>query len=811
MILYSHPNKPLVKHLEEVADNCRRVVYERVLFKDKKEVLTTIAYIMGAFHDIGKGTSYFQHYLLSPEHEVIGPKSHALISALFVKEVVKRYLAQTDLNTFEQQLFTHFAFTGVKRHHGSLENFDNELCNITGELQAELKKQIAVFHEPETESIIRHFLAPLGMHYAFADFKAYIQSEKYPDDLYDFYDEEIKIGDIFEGLSAATKMNYFYFHQLLFGVLLLSDKRDVILENERHAAKPVINDDVVDVFRKKKEFDTPKNDLDKRKNEALSDALAHLQNVFLKDKHIYSLTLPTGLGKTITSFAVALAMKKKLNLPHQRLIVIIPFTSIIDQNFEVYRDILDTDNSDMLLKHHHLAEPTYKMADDDVTKTDKNKSLDAKKSQFLIETWQSEVVITTSVQLLNSIFSNDKSLLMKLPNLANAIVILDEVQTINYAYWQLVKKTFQTIGRCYNCYFIMMSATQPLIFTPDEEITELIPDYEKYFKLFNRTKIINRTENEISLSDFVGAVSDYLAENTRKDILIIFNTKAHSKKCFEILRETIDMTANDVYYLSTLITPFERKKIIALIKTKSEKRKIIVSTQLVEAGVDISVDTVFRALAPIDSIIQAAGRANRYDEKSQQGEVYIYEISEMIKATRLIYGSDLILKTKNVLKSVSVIEEKDYLALIKNYFKEVKKQSDSHLSVYLEGIENFNFKDVGKFSLIEERATDSVFLQLNVEAKKVWDEFTDIFNQPDTVMNMYEKKQAFTKIKSRFYDYVINIPIPIPKLKENIDFDSEKQYGFYLSELQQPTRFYDYDAHNFSKNTGYKSMTALSF
>ena len=131
-------------------------------------------------------------------------------------------------------------------------------------------------------------------------------------------------------------------------------------------------------------------------------------------------------------------------------------------------------------------------------------------------------------------------------------------------------------------------------------------------------------------SDFINDIIIYLSANVEKDILIILNTKKHSKQCFEELRNFINSEFEDIYYLSTMITPWERKFIIKLIKLKSAKRKIIVSTQLIEAGVDISVDVVFRAMAPIDAIIQASGRANRYDEKGCVCEVFIHEIQESI-------------------------------------------------------------------------------------------------------------------------------------------------------------------------------------
>jgi len=140
---------------------------------------------------------------------------------------------------------------------------------------------------------------------------------------------------------------------------------------------------------------------------------------------------------------------------------------------------LATNDTNVLLKNHHLTEPTYKQNDEE-------RSPD--KSQSVIETWQSEVVVTTFVQLLDSIFSNDKSLLMKLPNLANSIIILDEIQTVSYEHWQLIKNTFEVLGEMYHCYFILMSATQPLIFLPEKEIIEIVPNYEEYFKFFNRTR-----------------------------------------------------------------------------------------------------------------------------------------------------------------------------------------------------------------------------------------------------------------------------------------------------------------------------------
>lgn len=804
MTLYSHPQKPLIKHLEEVAQSCLSFFQKNQhVFANSnlKDVLKDLAFICGAFHDIGKGTKFFQHYLLSPEHEQIGPKNHALISALFVKEFAKAYLKESSLSNFEISLFAHFVFTGVKRHHGKLKNFEKEF-DITNKSN-ELQEQIHSFREAEVVEILHHFQTKIAVNYSWQHFKDYIISRSYENDMLDFYMDEFTWGD-YDTVSPTTKISYFYAHQLLYSCLLFADKTDVILQ-ESPQAKAALEDNLVQRFREEKGFETARTELDDKKNQAYYEAIINLEKVFSPQQHIYSLTLPTGLGKTITSFAVALKIKKLLGADDTKLIVAIPFTSIIDQNFEVYKQIINSENTNLLLKHHHLAEPSYKINED---------VCDPDKSQFLIETWQAQVVVTTFVQLIDSIFSNDKSKLLKIPNLVNSIIILDEVQTIPYHYWQLLKSVLEFLGETFNCYFIFMSATQPLIFNPEivisgkKEIQEIIPAYKNYFKYFNRTKLVNKTDTELSLDAFIEEVFIYLDNNPTKDTLVIINTKKQCLYCFEQLAGRIETDKTEIHYLSTLITPFERKNIIKRIKEKkSGKQQVIVSTQLIEAGVDLSVDTVFRTLAPIDAIIQAAGRANRYNEKGALGgTIFLYQIKEIARATSLIYGSDLIQKTKNVLKGIKEIDECDYLQLIENYFKEVKVQSDNFHSKELEFLTNLKFEDLGNFSLIAETKSESVFVQLNQKAVSAWKEFYSIHS--NDALDVREKRRAFSKIKSVFYDYVVNVPIPFGE--KSIAFDSEQFSSFYISYFDNPSKYYQFDKDDFTRNIGYKELSAYT-
>jgi CRISPR-associated endonuclease/helicase Cas3 len=185
-------------------------------------------------------------------------------------------------------------------------------------------------------------------------------------------------------------------------------------------------------------------------------------------------------------------------------------------------------------------------------------------------------------------------------------------------------------------------------------------------------------------------------------------------------------------------------------------------------------------------------------------EVFIYEIEESSKGSKTVYGADLLLKTQNVLKDIEEIEENDYLRLIEAYFKEVRKHSDSRIDKNLEHIENLAFASLGEFSLIEERKSESIFVQLNKEAKNVWGEFVQIYTGANT--NIFQKRLEFAKIKSRFYEYVVNVPVARGKENEGIAFDSEKRLGFYLVELGRKSHFYSYSPTDFLQNTGYKEV-----
>lgn len=798
--LLSHPDKLLIDHLREVATIATSVVNGkgyRFALANGTEVtqqhLADLVWIAGAFHDLAKATSYFQAYIRNPEGIQSHLKNHAQLSSVFTWFVASQFCKQQFSNQLLSELIPALVLIAVKRHHGSIENLEKELLFSDTDIE-NFSEQIESIDSESIEAIISELLAECPIK---STWKSFIENWK--ENTFQRYFKDFRILTFkfnYPRLDETTRLALFNLFQVIYSALMYADKSDVILNESRFNSSRTDISNRLNLFREQQGFDLARTEIARLKNEAYFNTLEHLQKVFKPEQHLYSITLPTGLGKTLTGYAVADKLRQLTGNADAKIVINIPFTSIIDQNFEVYRQVLGTDSSDILLKHHHLAEPNYKDGSERVYEFDK--------SQFLIETWQSETIVTTFVQFLETILSMDKAKLLKLAHLRNAVVLLDEIQTIPYELWETIRKSFLALGESLNLYFVLISATQPLIFTPGEDITELVPYYQKYFRVFNRTRLHYLAET-VTFDSFIESVSNYVCEESDKDVLVIMNTKKAARTCFEQL-VNLNLEDTAYFFLSTLITPYERKEIIRKIKATNGNRKLIVSTQLIEAGVDISVDTIFRQLSPIDSIIQSAGRANRYNEKETISDVFLFEIEgkDYQGVTSRIYGSDLILKTKNVLKDFTEIEESDYLQLIDRYFKEVRKQSDETSSSLLDAILGLRFAEVG-LKLIEERKTESVFIQLNEEAKAVWEQYVAIYSQEG--LTPWERRSRFAGFKSQFYDYVINVPVPYNQA--SIDFDSAKELGFYLSSLESPSKLYNYNEEDYSMNTGYVSNSIV--
>ena len=322
------------------------------------------------------------------------------------------------------------------------------------------------------------------------------------------------------------------------------------------------------------------------------------------DPGLFSLTVPTGGGKTLASLAFALNHAKKQG--KRRVVFVIPFTSIIEQNAKVFRDML---GDDAVLEHHCNFIP-----DDSDWKT-----------KLATENWDAPVVVTTNVQFFNSFYSNKSSRCRKLHNVADSVIIFDEVQAIPVEKLQPCLEVIKELSLNYGATSILCTATQPAIEFSDKfesglkDVREIVADVPALFSALKRTE-----------ETFVGKLNIQEAAKrllVHEQVLCIVNTRQQALDIFNALPES-----GSNIHLSALMYPAHRTEKLDEIRARlSSSDKIpcrVVSTQLIEAGVDVDFPCVFRAVAGIDSIAQAAGRCNRNGLSKTPCEVSIFEFPE---------------------------------------------------------------------------------------------------------------------------------------------------------------------------------------
>jgi len=357
-----------------------------------------------------------------------------------------------------------------------------------------------------------------------------------------------------------------------------------------------------------------KNDVDKLRSQVSQQCFQFSG----KPKGIYQLTVPTGGGKTLASLRFALnhanAPKDKMD----RVFYIIPYTSIIDQNAEEVRKILEEKDSEgkyldkIVLEHHSNLTP----------------GKETRRQNLLSENWDAPVVFTTSVQFLEALFGSGTRSARRMHQLANSVIIFDEVQTIPVRCVHMFNVALRFLVNSCGSTVVLCTATQPLLdkVEPIQRSLTIVPeqrmmkDEKELFKKLKRVKVYDSRKVGGWAEEEVAELVKQELQNTA-GVLIIVNTKTAARSLCQKLK---DIRQANIYHLSTNMCPAHRMRVLNLVKEKlSLKQPVIcVSTQLIEAGVDIDFGSVIRYLAGLDSIVQAAGRCNR-NGKPKLGNVWI--------------------------------------------------------------------------------------------------------------------------------------------------------------------------------------------
>ena len=346
-------------------------------------------------------------------------------------------------------------------------------------------------------------------------------------------------------------------------------------------------------------------------NDLRQEVLEYSKKQALLSPGLFSLTVPTGGGKTLTSMAFALdhAIVNQL----RRVIYVIPFTSIIEQNAKVFRDVFKELGEDIVLEHHS--------AFDDAKFDGKEETKD--KLRLVMENWDTPVVVTTAVQFFESLFSDRTSKCRKLHNITGSVIILDEAQMLPLKLLRPTMAAIDELSRNYKCTVVLCTATQPALKDPDfhngfQNVREIAPDPEKLYTRLERVTV-----------QHIGVQTDeQLAERIQnnKQILVIVNNRRHAHALFEL----IDDGAGH-YHLTTLMCAAHRRKVLVEIRKQLKVGKPckVISTSLIEAGVDVDFPMVMRAETGLDSVAQAAGRCNREGLKlKEESDVLIFTSPE---------------------------------------------------------------------------------------------------------------------------------------------------------------------------------------
>ncbi len=354
-------------------------------------------------------------------------------------------------------------------------------------------------------------------------------------------------------------------------------------------------------------FGTPKSELNQRR----SAILARCKEAAQLPRGLYSLTVPTGGGKTLSSMAFALrhALHHAKEQGLRRIIYVIPYTNIIEQTAVVFRKIF---GDEAVLEHHSNVD--Y----DDAEEVQHANHLYKRHAS---ENWDIPIVVTTSVQFFESLFSNRPSKCRKLHNITNSVVIFDEAQMLPLPYLLPCVRAIADLVKNYGCTALLCSATQPALapyFPKEMRPVEICPDYEELHALFRRTRFVVEAE-----AFSTEALTQRL--NREHQTLCIVNTRMQAQAVFGLLK------GEGCFHLSTLMYPLHRKRTLEIIRERL-KNKLpckVVSTSLIEAGVDLDFPSVYRERAGLDSMIQAAGRCNREGKRpTEESLVHLFRFAQ---------------------------------------------------------------------------------------------------------------------------------------------------------------------------------------
>jgi len=469
----------------------------------------------------------------------------------------------------------------------------------------------------------------------------------------------------------------------------------------------------------------------------------------------YSLTLPTGMGKTLTSFSWALHHAKHNEL--KRIIIVLPYTNIIDQTAQELKKIF---GEALVLEHHS----SYNEGEKDGEDKNEDLSPDQKRHRLACENWDYPVIVTTTVQFFESLFSNKPSKCRKIHNIAQSVVIFDEVQTLPKDMIAPTLQMLTDIQVVMGSSFLFCTATQPAFEKRPkfDGINSIQPLVTGPGMLYEKTRRVEyHLLGNLTPVDY-GRLSDVVVENDHST-LVIFNTKKAALEFHNTMKALGNWEHR--YHLSTSMCPAHRKETIEKIRSdlKENKNILVVSTQLIEAGVDFDFPVLFRAMAPMEAVIQAAGRCNRDGKLSGYGKVFLFNLQDggmpdKTYAACAGFAEELIMTEIEKLYSYDTFEK--YYADVVNLYVDTDKYGINNAR------KEFNFETVKDIYHLIKDGSEGIFIyNYSEESRQLLD---SLRNKKFLSRNDYRNMQTFTV--QVYENFLIN----------NIDYVETLQQGYKI-------------------------------
>ena len=694
---WSHPNKLLENHIKNMISPDDDELGEQVKL----------------YHDIAKLKNNFQIYIRDTSNDKLD-KNHSLLSAYFFL-----------LNSKFDEILTLFGFLAIVSHHGDVVN----LMTLAREANKFFKNQKELEQWDEVAGTAKNIKIYSGL------------STKKDE----FLDRAKKLRQYLVLSQYRHKFTYedFINFKSLYSNLIYSDKFEAIFSMPKQESKDI----PIDVLESDIKNLPP--------NEKRDAFRKFVLNNFDENYKLFTLTAPTGYGKTLTALNFALKFNKS------RIIYALPFTSIIDQTYDIVAKIYK--NSDILVsKAHHKTT----IDEENLTKEDRYSKI-----KFLIESFSGEINITTLYQLIFALFGNKNKDNVKFNQLKNSVVIIDEAQAIPYNFRKDFILLCEIVSQWLGTIFIFMSATMPVIKSDKfKEISNL-----DYFSKQDRyvIKWLDIGGEDELLEKICETASD-------KNTLVVVNTIKKAQELFTKLRDKFSC-----FCLNGYMYDDHKRATIEAVRCAIDKSKVdplaskilLISTQSIEAGVDLDFDIGFREVSPISSIIQTAGRVNRHFGEIC-GELYVFP--EISKFTNLIYG-DLYKVSGAILSDLKQkeVRESEILEISNLYFQKISNQLENlHIKSEIEKLEfeNINQK-------IEDIMNDNHKQTLIIEPEEnfIKDFEAKIFEIKNSPNEKFTIRDLFKNHIRKLSKFSINVALKdMNKLMPNLKQINGLKDMFYL-------------------------------